>query len=181
LPVPALLTAAELRAHCRVDDAGEDTLLLAMGAAAERHIEAQTGCVLTRRSEFVRDTDWPHDSMELVRYPVHAVTSITYKDEAGAAQTLSPTVYWLQPGKIAQIKLRTGQTWPDIQDDSVIDFTLDVGFPSGACPEQLRHACLLLAGHFYANRETVAFSASVVEMPFAVSALIADFRLLSIA
>lgn len=181
MSIPALLSAADLRTHCRVDDTGEDATLLAMGAAAERHIEAQTGCVLTRRQEFIRDLDFPHDGWSLVRYPVHAVTSITYTDEAGAVQTLSPSVYWLVPGKIAQIKLRTGQEWPEIQDDSVIDIQIDAGFPAGVCPEQLRHACLLLAGHFYANRETVAFSASVVEMPFAVSALVADFRLKSLA
>ncbi len=181
MPIPALLTAAELREHCRVDDTGEDAKLLAMAAAAERHIEAQTGHVLTRRTELLRDMDWPHDGWELVRTPVLGVTSIGYIDTDGMAQVLSPATWWLVPSDIPRIALRTGQSWPEIQDDSVIDILLDVGYPAGECPPELKQACLMLVGHFYANRETVAFTAAAVEMPLGVSAMIAGFRLLSIA
>mgnify|MGYP003558178811 FL=1 len=44
-------------------------------------------------------------------------------------------------------------------------------------PAPLRQAVLLLAGHFYENREAVLVSAISKEIEFAVTALCAPYRL----
>jgi uncharacterized phiE125 gp8 family phage protein len=181
MTIPALLTAAELRVQARVDDVAEDATLLAFGAAAERRIEALTGQALTRRVEYLRELDWPHDGWELVRYPVNGVSSISYTDPAGAPQALPGTVWVLTPGKVARLRLRQGQEWPETLADSEISIALDVGYPTGACPANLKLACLMLAAHYYDTRGTVTMGAAATEIPETVSALIADFRLLMLA
>ncbi len=179
MSIPPLLTIEDLRKQCRVDGTEDDDALLDMADAAQRYVEEMTSHALTRRAEFLRYDSWTDDVWELVRYPVHAVTSITYTDTAGLVQTLSPSIYWLRPtaSKTFELKLRAGQQWPEIADDSIIDIELDVGYPTGACPRNLKRACLMLAAHFYANRETVAFTSQVAEMPLGVTHLIGSFRL----
>lgn len=177
MSIPPLLTVDELRSYCRVEEPGEDVALLAMAAAAERHVESVTGRVLTRRTEFVRDTMWPAEGWELVRNPVLAVQAITYTDPAGIEQALAPETYVLEPGNTAWLRLRTGALWPEILPDSEIVIALDVGYPPGFCPPPLVQACLMLTGHFYDNRGAVNVGSAVTEMPLAVNALIAPYRL----
>jgi uncharacterized phiE125 gp8 family phage protein len=177
MSVPPLLTIAELRAWCRVEDPTEDATLLALAASAERHVEEITGQVLTRRTEVIRDTAWPDAGWELIRFPVIRVVEIGYIDSAGAAQQLPGTVWVLDQGKRSLLRRRTGQSWPAIQDDSEIMVVLDVGYPDQSCPPGLKTACLHLVAHWFDNRGAVNVGNIVTEMPVTVASLVAPFRL----
>lgn len=178
MSIPPLLTIAELRAYVRAEeDPAQDAVLLAMAAAAERHVEAMTGQVLTRRAEVLRDTQWPAGGWEFIRHPLIQVLEISYTDPAGDVQMLPETVFVLELGPRALVRLRNGQRWPEIQADSEITLSLDVGYPDEQCPPQLRLACLMLAGHWFDNRGAVNIGAAVSDMPLTVSTLISPFRL----
>ncbi len=172
-----LLSATELRAQCRVDDPDEDSILLAYAAAAERHVESVTGHVLTYRSEFVRDTLFPAAGWNIVRFPIHHVIGIEYDGADGNPAQLASTAFLLQPVHIGyQLRLRAGQVWPDLAEAGEVNIELAAGYPIGECPTPLKQACLLLAAHFYANREAVA-PGNFGELPFAASALMAPYRI----
>ncbi len=178
MPIPPLLTIAELRAYCRAEeDPAQDAELLAMAAAAERHVESLTGQVLTRRTEILRDREWPEAGWDLVRYPVLQVLGITYTDPAGAVRQLPELVWVVESGPRSLVRLRTGQQWPEILPDSEIILSLDVGYPSGLCPPPLKLACQHLAAHWFDNRGAVSVAASVTEIPKTFDALIAPYRL----
>lgn len=177
---PPLLTISELRAHCRVDDPLEDGTLLAYASAAQAHIEEITGQILTRRLVFFRAPQFPVGGWTLPQHPVLAAERIDYIDESGAPQTVPPESYTLaRDGGYSILRLRQGAAWPSTAADSEVSVELLAGYPDGQCPAPLRHACLLLAAHFYENREAVAPAAGasgLSEVPFAVNALVAPFR-----
>lgn len=175
-----LLDLAELRSHCRVDDPIEDAILVAVSEVAQSHVEQTTGQILTRRSVFFRAAGFPEGAWTLTEYPVLAVERIDYVDETGAAQTVPVTDCVLaRDGGYSVLRPRQGVAWPATAPDSEVSVELLAGYPEGECPAPLRHACLLLAAHFYENREAVAPSAGasgLSEVPFAVNALLAPFR-----
>lgn len=178
MSIPPLLTIAELRAYCRVEeDPAQDAQLLAMAAAAERHVESITGHVLTRRLEVVRDRAWPQAGWELVRFPLLQVLGIGYTDSTGEGQQLPPTAWVLEAGRRSLLRLRRGQSWPAILADSEIVLTLDVGYPAGECPPPLRLACLHLAAHWFDNRGAVNVGNIVTEIPKTFAELVAPYRL----
>lgn len=178
MSIPPLLTIAELRAQCRVEDSADDATLLAMAAAAERHVESITGQVLTPRTQVQRKAGWPPAAgWELLRTPVQAVTSVGYTDRAGAAQTVPPSVWVLRTADRPVLALRQDAVWPEIQPDSEILITLQTGYATGACPPALKQACLLLAGFWFDNRSAVNVGNIVQQLPLAFAELVADFKL----
>jgi hypothetical protein len=62
--------------------------------------------------------------------------------------------------------------WPELGDDPVITVTVTAGFAE--TPEPIVMAILLLAAHWFGNRETVGPNMS--ELPFTVAALLAPYR-----
>ena len=60
--------------------------------------------------------------------------------------------------------------------------TYQAGYASNdAVPASLRHAALLLIGHWYENREAVNVGNIVQDVPLAYDALISAYRVLMVA
>jgi uncharacterized phiE125 gp8 family phage protein len=87
-------------------------------------------------------------------------------------------------GVTTDIVPEVGKSWPVTHPlETAVHVELDAqGFGERweDVPESLRHAVLLLIGHWYTNREAIAVGVTAMEMPMAVEALIAPWRVLGI-
>jgi len=176
---PALdpISIAEAKAHCRVTSTDEDGLIAGYILAARQYVESICGMALiTQTVEAYFDS---FALLMLPRWPVQSVTSISYLDNAGAAQTLSPSDYHVNSkARPAYVSRTYTGSWPDTYTrDNAVTVTLVVGFGDspGSIPEPVRMAMLLLIGNWYENREATS-PTTMAEIPFAAATLLAPYR-----
>jgi len=180
-PAADLVSLAEAKAQCRVEDSDSDVLITALIKAATDHLDGFSG-VLGRA--LITQT-WAVDFggfSDLMRLPVGnllAVSSITYYDSANVQQTLASSVWTtFTDARGPYVMLKPGESWPAAYDrpDAVrVTWTAGYGATSASVPAAIKQAALLLVGHWYDNRAAVNVGSSVAEVPFAVDALIAPF------
>src|SRR5690606_9440262 len=89
-PAAEPLTLAEVKAHLRLDDGGEDGLLLSLVATAREHLERETGLCLLAQSWRLHLDEWPVDGIvRISKSPVQAVQTVTVYGEDGLARDVS--------------------------------------------------------------------------------------------
>ena len=174
------VTVAEAKTHLRIDHSDEDTLLTGyLTAARER-------CELVARRTFVATTydlhldAWPSGGViRLPRPPLASVTGVYYTDEDGTETEFDSLNYVVdvagEPGKVV---LRYSATWPSVTLQEVngvrVRFVAGYGDEATDVPQRYCQAILLLAGHYYENREAVlvAQGFNAIEVPMAVRDLL---------
>ena len=121
------ITLAEAKAHLRVDDSNEDTLIGVFISAARNACEARTGRAITPTTYRMALDTFPETGIELAFPRLISVESVKYYDLAGVLQTVAPADYlvdvisepgWVSPGP--------GLIWPEIQERInavLIDYT----------------------------------------------------------
>lgn len=158
-----LLTLAQAKAHCRVQNDLEDELFTGWIKSAEDYCQSYTSrAMLTSTyrwigSEFPTDDAGEDAAIDLGISPVQGIVSVGYVDESGDSQTLDAEDYQLDPQEIAP-KLIPGveSSWPVTQSGNVSAVTVDflAGYTSKALvPGQFSQAMLLIVGGWYKNRE----------------------------
>lgn len=181
-PAVEPVTLAEAMAHLRIDAPGvgphpEEALISALIQAAREHVEAATGRALVTQTLEATWDAWDA-ALTLPRAPVQSVSSVTYVDAAGATQTLAGASYRLAPaGLVWAVTPAYGEEWPaarPVPGAIAVRFVAGYGL-AAAVPAPLRQAMLLLVSHLYENRNA-ATERAMTEMPFAVSALVAPYR-----
>ena len=175
-PTAEPVSLAEARAHCRVDTANEDAVLVGLILAARQYAEEITGrAFLTQTLELTLDC-FPAWKIELPRSPVASITSITYLDTAGASDTV--TSYVLD-GRSRPPRLTPayGESWPDVRATAGCVAIRFVAGESDA-PEPIRQAILLMVGHWFEHREDAVIQSGVAVsmVPHGVDALLAPYR-----
>lgn len=177
-PAAAPVTLTEAKAHLRVTDTNEDTLIAAMIDAAVSHLDGWHGilgrCIVTQT--------WRQDLYDFptyIRLPFPDVQSVTvaYTDPAGADQTFAGSNYHLinTPGA-GKIVLDDAASWPSVYDKpNAVRVTMVCGFAT--VPPALKMAILLHVGAMFENR---AAASPVALMPFAYDALVAPFRVVGV-
>jgi uncharacterized phiE125 gp8 family phage protein len=182
-PASEPITLAAFKAHVRVDEDAEDTLLTSYLLAARVHVEQLTSWALLDQTWDLFLDRFPAGdrAIELRRKPVSAVTSVTYVDPDGASQTLDPARWRLDAAShIPRLVPAWGETWPTHRCDVN---AVRVRFKAGAADAasitrpNLVHAVLLLAAHWYEVRTPVNVGNIVTPVPWTVSALINPHRL----
>lgn len=175
------VTLEEAKLHLRVDGDEEDSLIEGLIAAAVSHIDGWTG-ILGRA---VAEQTWRQDfdsfgcAMRLALGPVSEIVSITYRNEAGQVSTVADSNYALvTDGSGPRVYWDNGFSAPsDLYEQGAVSVTYKAGYAE--VPAAIKVAILLMVGHWYANRETVA-EGSFNEIPFAANALLAPFRRLGV-
>lgn len=175
---PVLLPVAlsDAKQHLRVDVSDDDALITATIKAAAAYVENYTGRVLVETVFAKNYTHFPCE-ISLKRHPVISVDSLKYLNSEGVETTLSSSEYQIfLTSDTALIKPAYDKKWPlyrcNQYDSVVVEFTS--GYDDiGNIPSDLRHALLLILGHWYENRESVVIGSNlnVLEVPFAAKAL----------
>lgn len=196
-PTTEPVTLSEAKAHLRVSIADDDGLIAGYILAARHWIEGEIHRpIVSRVYEYTIDYDWPHrwheQWIELPFPPLRSVLSVSYVDPSGGTQALGTNQYRVLTNRPKGVIVPTyGETWPDVRaQPEAIAVTFIAGYTgyvySGVSPsvsvtgpgvpDDLRHAILLLVGHWYENRETVNVGNITSELPFTVEALISGYR-----
>jgi len=182
-PTESPVSLADLKMVVEAADFTDDDAKLGLflsGAVA--YVAKQTSLVLAPSEYRVERESWWADKLEILVSPVREVVSVNYLDSNGALQTLATDKYrWLRTATGASIELLDLTGLPDVAErDDAIQIEVGAGFDiDGATgsgddaelilPRQARNAVLMLAAHWYANRE--AAGADMKEIPFGVEAL----------
>lgn len=182
-PATALLTSDEVKTHLRVDHDDEDDLIALLIDAATHYLDGYQGILgqalitQTWRADFA---DFPYTLLRLPLGPVQSIASIQYRSDADVTSTLDASRYRLATDARGPfIELVHGETWPTAGDRAdAVSVTFVAGFGDSASdvPQSIRHAALLLIGHWYENREGVSAGVPMTEVPMAVNALLAPHR-----
>lgn len=179
-PAEAPVSVSEAKAHCRVDVTDENNLLQALIAAAVTHLDGWSG-ILGRclvRQTWRQDFDGFAWCLRLPLAPAIEVTSVTYKDTAGAEQTVAAPSYQLLADERGPfVRFASTFSAPSLQTDRPavsVTYAAGYGGPDDV-PQAIKHAMLLLIGHWYENREAVV-AGSMSAAPMAVDALLTPFR-----
>lgn len=183
----APVTLDEAKAHLRiVDDADDDYITGLIEAAADK-IECDTGHVCRARNvSIVRDSfaDGGQMRIPLSYGPINSIASVVYDADTGTEQTLAAGQYRLrQFAGLTYIIPAFGVTWPATEAIiGAVRVTINAGYASNAdVPDTLRHAALLLIGHWYENREAVAVGMTSGDVPLGYESLIRPHRLRMVA
>jgi uncharacterized phiE125 gp8 family phage protein len=130
-------------------------------AASRTIVERHTRRALLTQTWELQLEEFPDDDeIELPLPPLQSVTSITYKDTAGAWQTLAAASYVVDApaGPVAErgrVSLAYGQQWPSTYDEEVavkIRFVAGYGSAASSVPRDIQAAVLLWVGDLYDAR-----------------------------
>jgi uncharacterized phiE125 gp8 family phage protein len=177
------LYEAEFEAHARAKGQPLDQLQPYIQAAAS-HLET----ICNRR--FLQQTwklfldGFPASGEIVLPYsPLVSVTHLKYTNTAGTQTTLPTTEYAVSLRTPGVLRLKYNKTWPTdtLETTDPIEVQFVCGWSNAASvPLPLKQAIRMLASHFYENREAVIVGTTAAvdeaELPFAVSALIAPWR-----
>lgn len=179
-PAVEPVVLATLKLHCRVSGSDEDTELQAYLDAAVAKLDGHSGdlgrCLISQT--WRQDFDVWAPALRLPFPDVSSVTSVTYLDADAASQTVSSSLYDLTEDDLgALIVFRDAFTGPTLTTDRPapvsVTFVAGYGATAAAVPASIRGAILLLAAHYYANREASIVGLSAAPLPLAVDYLTA--------
>jgi len=196
------VTTDEAKTHSRIDldddyqDAYINTLITASRQAVEQYTNRQLITATWKMTmdgfpgNFSTGADiWQpyYDIAEggvicLPYPPIQSVTSVTYTDTAGDAQTWASANYQVdaesEPGRIAPV---ANASWPSTQagtmNTAAITYVAGYGNAAEDVPQELRHALLLILAHLFENREQVVIGQTAIEIPMAARDLMYHYTI----
>jgi uncharacterized phiE125 gp8 family phage protein len=196
-PAAEPLDRATVKAHLRVDIDDDDALIDGLISASREVAESRTGRALMPQTLALYLDEFPPslrsgsleriqfaDPIRLPRPPIQSVTSITYTDYTNTVNTMAPTDYQVdttsEPGRIVPA---FATSWPLnlLRSIGAVKVLYVCGYADAAhVPQSVKQGMLLLIGHWYETRETVATSGAVAkEIPLAATALFNRNRVMS--
>lgn len=172
----------EMKAHLRVLEDDEDTLIADYVAGAVGHLDGPHGYLgrcLIAQSWAETFEGW---SVVIV-LGLSDVSNVvvTYKDATGADATVPVASYSVvQDPRGARVVFNSAFVWPALEDENpepvTVTFKAGFGDDPADVPAPLRQAVRLLAAHFYQNREAVVTGTITATLPLGVQMLCAPFR-----
>ncbi len=184
-PTVEPVTLAEAKAHLRVDTATDDSYIATLITAAREWVEEYLDRALVHQQYVMRLDSFPYE-FELPRPPMATsgtatAVVVTYTLGDDSTATLSSTQYRVDrnatPGVVRQ--LRAG-TWPgNLDDQNAVTVTWWAGYGASgtSVPAAIRHAILMLVGHWYdGSRSGVVMGSISKEVEFGVKSLLDSQR-----
>lgn len=180
-----LVTLEEMRAHVRVDHTEEDALLGAYLAGAIEHAESVCRRPLlpgTYEAEAALPGDRGVVPLPCAPGAVAVVERVEYEQWGGEWAELEPAAYEVYPGDEPRLRPAPGTYWTAAAWGRPVRVRYAAEHAEGTTPaESIRVAVMLLAGHWYANRESVIVGTISSEAPHGVDMLLWPHRRLSFA
>lgn len=168
----------EAKAHLRITQADEDSLIQTYIDAAVEAVEASTRRQLVTASFQYLIDSFP-DEIKLPCPPLASVESITYVDADGDSQTLASSLYQIDSAsQPAIIKPAYNKSWPTTRDQfNAVEVLFDAGYGAAEdVPDSLKLCIKVLVGHYYENREMAA-PVALQEIPYSVQSILARYRI----
>lgn len=180
------VTDAEAFNHLRVDGYGESpahpdaAMISALVTAAREFVEDHCGIA-------VSPCQWRYtlptlaDPIRIPMGPVRSVDQVTYLDNDGVRQVLSPSLYEVTTDELIvrgwQEIYPNYRAWPDsVHVEFTAGYTDSLSPNDDPVPLRIKQAVLLIVGHLYENREQSVIGTIVAELPLGVWALLRPFR-----
>lgn len=177
-PAAEPVTLAQVKAHLRISDSGEDELLAELVRGAREEVERSTGLALIDQSwRLVLDRLPRHATVTLPRHPVRAVTSVTVYGTDGEATLVPGSDYQLDPlSRPARLHFEKPPTATQRMNGIEVDFSAGFGEAGTDVPDTLKRALILLVAHWYEFRAQVEPGDHPVSHPATYERLIAPYR-----
>lgn len=184
-PAAEPITTAEAKTHLRVDSSDDDAYIDTLVKAARRWVENTHGvmCVNTTYDGSIDAFPSGDGAIEIPRFPLTSVTSITYHDDDLSTSTVFSSASYQVDAmtRPPRIVLKSGINWPTdslrLSSGVVVRFVAGYGAAAPSVPEDIKHAVKLLVGQMYAHREPEVTGTIISPIAFAVDALLAPYRL----
>jgi uncharacterized phiE125 gp8 family phage protein len=185
-PAVEPVSLATAKAHLRVEHDHEDTLIGAYIAAARDHVERHTGRALLRQRVRATFDGFPagRGALRLPRPPLAEVLAVTFTAPAGSEESLDAAAWACDAAaEPARLAPAPGVSWPATAcQPGAVAVEFWAGLPAAAdLPPSIVAAALLLVGHLYDNRAPVAIGTIATELPYGVTALLAPYRVWTVA
>jgi len=184
-PVKEPVTLAEVKSHLRVEVTDDDDLIGLLILTARCHAENICSRALITQTWQMFSDAFPSSGKEIriPLPPLASIVSITYIDIDGETQTLAASKYTVDANsEPARVKEAYNETWPatrEIMNAVTVEFTCGYGADETDVPEPVRRAMFFLIGHWYENREAATWGDIIREVPLAVDALLANYRIIT--
>ena len=173
-PATEPVSVSEAKAHLRVTDAAEDTLIGTKITEARQMAENELRRSLDTQSWQLTLDEFP-DVIELPYPPIIGVSSVQYIDAAtGILTTLSAASYKLDARSApARLVPAWDYDWPTPRAEvNAVTVTYTAGYGNAAAvPEAIKGWIKLMVGHLYEHREASAAGATATQLPFAAGLL----------
>ena len=177
-PTSEPVTTAEAKAQASVFHTADDALIEQYIKAARELLESETARQYVTATWEQYFDEFP-DVIEITKLPVASIVSVKYVDTDGDTQTMVVTteyqVDYASPNRPCRILPAYGAVWPATraQPNAVtVNFTAGYG-TADSVPATAKQAILMLAAHFYENREPVADRAKFV-VPLGLQYLVSN-------
>jgi uncharacterized phiE125 gp8 family phage protein len=169
------VTLGEAKAHLRVTHAEDDTYITHLITVARTHAERYLGGAIPKQTWVWTLDAWPVFPVDVPKPPLVSVVSFSYTDSAGITHDVSASDYTVDtenmPGRIYYEPPAAA-----LADIKGVRIEFEAGYKSADdIPADIRHAILLLVGHWYENREDVAPDRLTI-VPRCVDALLNPWR-----
>jgi len=180
---PVLLS--DIKAHLRVSETDEDTLISSLITAARVHVEhLLMRKMITQSWSYFLD-QWPdNDTITLPFNPVQSVNSIAVFDKDNNSIIVPSSDYYVDaagdPGRVVWLAAGNRHEPNRVANGIEVQFTTGYGDNPGDVPEPLKQAITLLVSHWYEHREPVEVGELPAQVPMMITTLLAPYRSLRI-
>jgi uncharacterized phiE125 gp8 family phage protein len=155
-----VVTLAKAKKQMRFDDADaahlEDELIQVYIEAAVKKAENFIDSEITEKKYEIRGKSFA-DVLTFSRQKIQKVTAVTFKDTAGASQTINAEDYHLSTIDKYENKFSFNEDFelPEVKPytPDAVSLFVTVGYPSGKVPKDMQVAILMLASSYNEKRE----------------------------
>ena len=170
-PLVTPISLSEVKEQLRVEHDDDDAMLTRLidVAIAYTDVRGALGqAMITQKwGQWIKPN--PPQNVYLTLGPVQSVTAVKYYDEAGVLQDDVVDNYQVFGTEFeTTLSPKAGFSWPTAQqraDAIKIEYEIGYGDAASDVPQTVRHALMLLIGHWYDNREQTGVD-ELSDIPF---------------
>lgn len=172
-----VISLDQAKRNCAIDGDEHDDTLVELIHQALDHVEERTDCSLTTTTwEMTFDAFPRAKSLDLPRWPLQSVESVTYVDAAGELQTIDTAKFVVRKDDYGRgrLALKGWESWPTTQcTPDAVTIAFKAGWEESAhVPPQWSRALLMLVAWWFEQREAGVIGVQASTVPLGIDALL---------